>query len=180
MHWQTTRFQIDLSRPRVMGIVNVTPDSFFDGGRFNEAASGVRHAERLLAEGADILDLGGESSRPGAPPVDEAEEWRRVQPVLETVLSWGCPVWLGTTKPGIMRRALDLGVDIVNDIQALRAPGALQAVAGSGCGVCLMHMQGGPATMQAQRRGSRAPGRGFPATTKWHQIKADRASASWP
>ncbi len=150
MHWQTTRFQIDLSQPRVMGIVNLTPDSFFDGGRFNEVPSAVRHAERLLAEGADILDLGGESSRPGAPPVDETEEWRRVQPVLQTVLAWNCPVSLDTSKPEIMRRALDLGVDIVNDIHALRSPGALQAVAASGCGVCLMHMQGGPQTMQAR------------------------------
>lgn len=148
MHWQTTRFQLDLSQPRVMGIVNLTPDSFFDGGRFNEATSAVQHAERLLAEGADILDLGGESSRPGAPAVNEAEEWRRVEPVLRVVLSWNCPVSLDTTKPGVMRRALDAGVDIVNDIQALRAPGALEAVAGSACGVCLMHMQGGPQTMQ--------------------------------
>ena len=146
--WQTTRFRLDLSRPRVMGIVNLTPDSFSDGGRFSEAHTAIAHCEQLLAEGADILDLGGESSRPGAATVDEAEEWRRVQPVLQAVLAWQCPVSLDTTKPGVMRRALDLGVDIVNDIHALRSAGAVEAVAASGCGVCLMHMQGQPAAMQ--------------------------------
>lgn len=146
--WQTTRFQIDLSQPRVMGIVNLTPDSFSDGGQFPEAGVAIRHCEQLLADGADILDLGGESSRPGADAVDEAEEWRRVQPVLQAALGWQCPISLDTTKPGVMRRALDLGVDIINDIHALRSPGALAAVAASGCGVCLMHMQGQPAAMQ--------------------------------
>jgi dihydropteroate synthase len=147
--WQTTRFQLDLAQPRVMGIVNLTPDSFSDGGKFTDAPAAIRHAEQLLHEGADILDLGGESSRPGAAAVDEQEEWRRVQPVLAAVLGWNCPVSLDTTKPGVMRRALDLGVDIVNDIHALRTPGALEVVAASGCGVCLMHMQGQPDGMQA-------------------------------
>ncbi len=146
--WQTTRFLLELGRPLVMGIVNLTPDSFSDGGRFHEAGTAIQHCEQLLAEGADILDLGGESSRPGAAAVDEDEEWRRVQPVLQAVLAWHCPVSLDTTKPGVMRRALDLGVDIINDIHALRSPGAVEAVASSGCGVCLMHMQGQPAGMQ--------------------------------
>ena len=131
-----------------MGIVNVTPDSFSDGGRGPREA--IAHAERLLHEGADILDIGGESSRPGAPAVSAADEWSRVRPVLEAALAWGVPVSIDTVKPDVMRRALGLGVDIVNDIGALRAPGALGAVAAHpAAGVCLMHMQGEPASMQA-------------------------------
>ncbi len=148
--WQTTRFTLDLTQPRVMGIVNLTPDSFSDGGRFNEVKAAVAHCEQLLSEGADILDLGGESSRPGAASVDEAQEWRRVQPVIQEIVGWGCPISLDTTKPGVMRRALDLGVDIINDIRALQSPGAVDAVAEARCGVCLMHMQGQPETMQIQ------------------------------
>jgi dihydropteroate synthase len=148
--WQTTRFTLDLTQPRVMGIVNLTPDSFSDGGRFNEVKAAVAHCEQLLSEGADILDLGGESSRPGAASVDEAQEWRRVQPVIQEIVGWGCPISLDTTKPGVMRRALDLGVDIINDIRALQSPGAVDAVAAARCGVCLMHMQGQPETMQIQ------------------------------
>jgi dihydropteroate synthase len=146
--WQTTRFRIDLSRPRVMGIVNVTPDSFSDGGRGPREA--IAHAERLVREGAELLDIGGESSRPGAPPVSADDEWARVEPVLRQGLRLGVPISVDTVKPDVMRRALDLGADIVNDIAALRLPGALEAVAAHpDCGVCLMHMQGEPASMQA-------------------------------
>jgi dihydropteroate synthase len=153
MRWQTTRFLIELDRPRVMGIVNVTPDSFSDGGRHATAAAALAHCERVLAEGADILDIGGESTRPGAAPVAEDEELHRVMPVLEGALKLGCPVSLDTTKPAVMRAALDRGVDIVNDIRALRAEGALDLVAAHpSCGVCLMHMQGEPRSMQAAPR----------------------------
>jgi dihydropteroate synthase len=145
--WQTTRFRIDLSSPRVMGIVNVTPDSFSDGGR--GTAQALAHAEQLLKEGADILDVGGESSRPGSEPVPLDEELRRVKPVLEGVLKLGVPVSIDTYKTETMRLALDLGVDIVNDIYALRSPGAEALVAGHAtCGVCLMHMLGEPKSMQ--------------------------------
>lgn len=147
--WQTTRFQIDLSRPRVMGIVNITPDSFSDGGRHAGTQAALAHCEQLLKEGADILDLGGESSRPGAAPLPVDEELARVLPVLKGALSLGVPVSIDTYKPETMRAALDLGVDIVNDIYALRWPGALGAVAAhKTCGVCLMHMQGEPVSMQ--------------------------------
>jgi dihydropteroate synthase len=150
MFWQTTRFRIDLSRPRIMGIVNVTPDSFSDGGRHGQAQAAIRHCEQLLREGADILDVGGESSRPGADPVPLEEELRRVLPVLEAAAKLGAPVSVDTYKSEVMRAALDLGVDIVNDINALRAPGAAETVsAHAACGVCLMHMQGEPRSMQA-------------------------------
>jgi len=149
MRWTTARFEIDLTRPRVMGIVNLTPDSFSDGGRWLEARQALRHAEQLLREGADILDLGAESSRPGAPGVPEAAEWGRLQPVLEELSHWGVPLSVDTCKPGVMARALALGVDVINDIQALQAPGALAAVAAHPrAGVCLMHMRGAAATMQ--------------------------------
>lgn len=147
--WQTTRFSIDLSRPRVMGIVNVTPDSFSDGGRHADTAAALRHAQRLVEEGADILDIGGESTRPGAPSVPAEEEWARIDGVLRGALSWGVPLSVDTCKPEVMQRALDLGADIVNDVKALGAPGALSTVARHpSCGVCVMHMRGSPATMQ--------------------------------
>ena len=149
MHWQTTRFAIALERPRVMGIVNVTPDSFSDGGRFASTRTALAHCEQLIAEGADILDLGGESSRPGIPPVSVDEERARVMPVLREAVKFGVPISVDTYKPEIMREALDLGADIVNDIWALRQPGALDVVAAhAACGVCLMHMHGEPRTMQ--------------------------------
>ena len=151
MFWQTARFRIDLSQPRVMGIVNVTPDSFSDGGRHADTVSALAHCERLLAEGADMLDIGGESSRPGAASVPLDEELARVLPVIAGALKLGCPVSVDTVKPEVMRAALALGADIVNDIAALRAPGALDAVAAfPDAGVCLMHMRGEPATMQQQ------------------------------
>ncbi len=151
MHWTTTRFRIDLSQPRVMGIVNLTPDSFSDGGRWCEAGAALRHAEQLLREGAELLDLGAESSRPGAPRVDADEEWRRLQPVLLGALRLGVPVSVDSCKTEVMARALDLGADIVNDIRALQAPGALELLAGhAAAGVVLMHMRGDPGTMQQQ------------------------------
>lgn len=150
MFWQTTRFRIALDQARVMGIVNVTPDSFSDGGQHGTADAALAHGEQLLEEGADMLDIGGESSRPGARPVSAEEEWARVAPVLQGALRLGCPVSLDTTKTALMQRALDLGVDIVNDINALRAPGAEAAVSRHpNCGICLMHMQGEPQSMQA-------------------------------
>ncbi len=149
MFWQTTRFRIDLSRPQVMGIVNVTPDSFSDGGMHAAPSAALAHCELLLREGADLLDIGGESSRPGAATLSEADELARVMPVLRGALAFGVPVSVDTCKPGVMRAVLDAGADIVNDIRALRAPGALDAVAAHpACGVCLMHMRGDPASMQ--------------------------------
>ncbi len=147
--WQTTRFTIDLSRPRVMGIVNVTPDSFSDGGRHADTTAALKHAQRLVEEGADILDIGGESTRPGAPTVPVDEEWARIEGVLRGAMDWGVPLSVDTCKAEVMRRALDLGADIINDVQALGAPGALDVVAQHpSCGVCVMHMKGSPATMQ--------------------------------
>jgi len=151
MYWQTTRFQLDLTRPRVMGIVNVTPDSFSDGGRFDQARSALMHCEQLVQEGADILDIGGESSRPGAAILSIDEEWSRLAPVLPHALTLGVPVSVDTCKPEIMQRALDMGIDIINDIRALAHPAARQLVVEHGqCGICLMHMQGDPTTMQSQ------------------------------
>jgi dihydropteroate synthase len=149
MHWQTSRHLIDLSRPRVMGIVNVTPDSFSDGGRYASTRAAIQHCEKLLLDGAHILDIGGESSRPGTPPVPLEEELVRVLPVLREAVTLGVPISVDTYKPEVMRQALDLGVDIINDIWALRRSGAREAVAGHPlCGVCLMHMHGEPETMQ--------------------------------
>jgi dihydropteroate synthase len=151
MHWQTTRFRIDLSRPRVMGIVNVTPDSFSDGGRHAGAAAALAHCERLVEEGADVLDIGGESTRPGSNAPAAAEEMARVLPVIEGALRLGVPVSVDTSEPAVMQAALALGIDIVNDVRALRRPGALACLAGhKAAGVCLMHMRGEPETMQAQ------------------------------
>ena len=149
--WRTSRFAIDLARPRVMGIVNVTPDSFSDGGAALSTAQAIARCEQMLVEGADILDIGGESSRPGALPVSAEEELARVRPVLTAAVSLGVPVSIDTTKVEVMRVALDLGVDIVNDIAALRTPGAIDVVAAHPtCGVCLMHMRGTPRSMQAE------------------------------
>ena len=149
-HWQTTRFSIDLSRPRVMGIVNVTPDSFSDGGRHASTRAALAHCERLVAEGADILDIGGESTRPGATSLVAEEELARVLPVLEGALGLGVPVSVDTSEPLVMQQALALGVDIVNDVRALRRHGALACVAShASAGVCLMHMRGEPDTMQS-------------------------------
>lgn len=151
MHWQTTRFRIDLTQPKVMGIVNVTPDSFSDGGQHDNTNSALRHAEQLVKEGADILDIGGESTRPGAPAVSLEEELRRVLPVVKEAVKWQVPISVDTYKPEVMQVVLDAGADIINDIWALRQSGAEQVVAKhSTCGVCLMHMHGEPHTMQIQ------------------------------
>jgi dihydropteroate synthase len=134
-----------------MGIVNVTPDSFSDGGQFQSPRAGIEHCERLVSQGADLLDLGAESSRPGAPTLSADEEWARLSPVLLAALTLGLPVSVDTCKTEVIQRALDAGADIINDIRALSAPGALDTVAAhASCGVCLMHMRGDPASMQAQ------------------------------
>jgi dihydropteroate synthase len=143
------RFRLSLARPRVMGIVNLTPDSFSDGGRFYTPSAAIEHARQLLEQGADILDLGAESSRPGAQPVSAEEEWRRLEPVLREVVQWNVPVSVDTAKPQVMRAAIDAGCDMINDISGFRTPGAVAAVAGSNVAVCIMHMQGEPRTMQS-------------------------------
>jgi dihydropteroate synthase len=148
--WRTTRFAIDLAQPRVMGIVNVTPDSFSDGGAHASTEAAVRHCVQLVEEGADILDIGGESTRPGSPAVPLAQELDRVLPVVREAVKLGVPVSVDTYKPEVMRAALELGADIVNDVWALRQSGAREAVAAHpSCGVCLMHMHRDPQTMQA-------------------------------
>ena len=148
-HWQTARYRLDLQHPVVMGIVNATPDSFSDGGRFRAVDAARAHCDRLVAEGAHILDIGGESTRPGAqiPPVQE--ELDRVMPVVEHAVQLGVPVSVDTSRPEVIGAALAAGVDIVNDVRALTWPGALAAVLSQPqAGVCLMHMQGDPQTMQ--------------------------------
>jgi len=141
---------VPLDRPLVMGVVNVTPDSFSDGGRFFDRTAAVSHALRLVEDGADIIDIGGESSRPGALPVSVQEEMDRVLPVLQGLIDLKIekPVSVDTRRPEVMRESLKAGASMINDIEALQAPGAMQAVAGSGCAICLMHMKGQPATMQ--------------------------------
>jgi dihydropteroate synthase len=153
--WQTSRFDIDLNRPRIMGIVNVTPDSFSDGGRHADTRSALQHAERLMAAGADILDVGGESTRPGAPPVALEEELARVLPVVQALVPWGVPVSIDTYKPEVMQACLDSGADMVNDVWALQKTFAtgqgtgLDVVARHPkCGVCVMHMHLDPQRMQ--------------------------------
>ena len=143
------KFSLDLSRPLIMGVVNVTPDSFSDGGLHFEPKQAVTHARRLADEGADILDVGGESTRPGAAAVTLEEERRRVLPVLEALAGGNIPVSVDTRKPELMREAIAAGASMVNDVTALSTPGALEAVAKAPVAVCLMHMQGDPGTMQA-------------------------------
>ncbi len=151
MIWQTSRFQIDLTQPKIMGIVNVTPDSFSDGGKYVSSGSATKHAEKLLKDGADILDIGGESSRPGAPQVPLEVELSRVLPVVIEAVKLGVPVSVDTYKPQVMQAVLDAGADIINDIWALRQAGAEDVVAQHpNCGVCLMHMHKEPQTMQTE------------------------------
>lgn len=142
------RFSLPLARPLVMGVVNITPDSFSDGGRYFAPEAAVARARRLADEGADILDIGGESSRPGAAPVSEDEELRRILPVLGRISDL-C-VSVDTRRARVMREALAAGASMINDIEALAAPGAPEAVAASECAVCLMHKKGDPATMQRE------------------------------
>ena len=149
MFWQTTRYRLDLTQPHVMGIVNVTPDSFSDGGLHASTSAALAHCERLLEDGADLLDIGGESTRPGSQPASLDEELARVLPVVEGALRLGCPVSVDTNKPGVMAAVLALGADIVNDVHALQAPGAVEVLAAHPrAGICLMHMRGTPASMQ--------------------------------
>ena len=150
-HWQTSRFLIDLSKPKVMGIVNVTPDSFSDGGQFETNANALRHAENLLNQGADMLDIGGESSRPGAQALSVEDEMLRILPFVREAVKWQVPLSVDTYKPEVMQAVLDLGVDVVNDIWALRQPGAWDVIAKfPNSGVCLMHMHRDPQSMQGE------------------------------
>jgi dihydropteroate synthase len=146
LHCQTR--SLDLTRPVVMGIINVTPDSFSDGGRFLDARQAIEQGRRLIEEGAAILDIGGESTRPGADPVPADVELRRVLPVIEALSGSRVILSIDTSKPEVMRKAAAAGAAIINDVRALRQPGALEAAAETGCAVCLMHMQGEPRTMQ--------------------------------
>jgi dihydropteroate synthase len=146
--WVCGRFRMSLERPLVMGIVNVTPDSFSERHDRTDPVEAIEWAERLVAEGADLLDIGGESTRPGAPRVDASLELDRILPVVEAMRGRGVPVSVDTRKPEVMRVALAHGADIINDVGGLTAPGAVETVAASGCGVCIMHMQGEPASMQ--------------------------------
>ncbi|MBX9834484.1 MAG: dihydropteroate synthase [Burkholderiaceae bacterium] len=149
MFWQTARFDVDLTLPQVMGIVNVTPDSFSDGGRHGSTISALRHCEQLIKDGAHILDIGGESTRPGSPAVSLEDELARVVPLVRDAVTLGVPISVDTYKPEVMQAVLDLGADIINDIWALRQRGATAVVAAHPrCGVCLMHMHRDPQTMQ--------------------------------
>jgi dihydropteroate synthase len=149
MYWQTTRFAMDLTLPRIMGIVNVTPDSFSDGGLHGTTSGALAQCERLLLEGAHMLDIGGESTRPGAPAVSLDDELARVLPVVREATKLGVPISVDTYKPAVMRAVLDAGADVINDIWALRRDGAAQVIAKHpSCGVCLMHMHRDPQTMQ--------------------------------
>ena len=136
------------TRPLVMGILNITPDSFSDGGRFQSLEVALSRAEEMIAEGVDMIDIGGESSRPGAPALALDDELRRVMPVLYALRDLGKPVSVDTYKPEVMREAIIAGADMINDINGFRAPGALQAVLDSDCALCVMHMQSTPQTMQ--------------------------------
>jgi dihydropteroate synthase len=140
-------FALDAT-PLVMGILNVTPDSFSDGGRFQSLEFAISRAEEMAADGADLIDVGGESSRPGSPAVPLDEEMRRVMPALYALRGLGKALSVDTYKPQVMREAIIAGADMINDINAFRAPGAIAAVADSDCGLCVMHMQSTPATMQ--------------------------------
>jgi len=156
MQWQTGRYLVDLASPKVMGIVNVTPDSFSDGGQHASREAALAHCERLVKDGADILDIGGESTRPGALELPVEEELARVLPVVRHAITLGVPVSVDTYKPQVMQAALDLGADIINDVWALRWAGDPEGRTGvdvvsqhRSCGVCLMHMHRNPQTMQA-------------------------------
>lgn len=169
--WQAGRFRLNLSQPLVMGIVNATPDSFSDGGQHQSSTEALAHCETLLKQGADILDIGGESSRPGAPVLGAEEEWQRIGELVQEAVKWQVPISIDTYKTETMIRALDAGADIINDIRALGSPGALDAIASHpSCGVCLMHMQGKPESMQE------AP-QYLDPVTEVRQFLSDRAQA---
>ena len=147
--WICGRFEFQLKRPILMGIVNVTPDSFSDGGQHARTEAAIRHAHTLIQEGAEIVDIGGESTRPGALPVSVQDELARVVPVIKALLHSGAAISVDTCKPEVMQAALDVGADIINDVTGMREPVAQRIVARHGhCGVCIMHMQGEPRTMQ--------------------------------
>lgn len=145
---QCGRFKLTFERPLIMGILNVTPDSFSDGGQYAMRGDALRQAERMMLEGADIVDIGGESTRPGAPPVPLDEELERVIPLIEQLRGANVPLSVDTYKPEVMRRALAAGADLINDVWGFRMPGAVDAVRESDCGLCVMHMLGEPQTMQ--------------------------------
>ena len=142
------RHTLELTRPRVMGILNATPDSFSDGGKFVDRKRALARARQMLADGADIIDVGGESTRPGAAPVSPSDELERVIPIVEALATQGACVSVDTMKPEVMRAAARAGASMINDVRALQEPGALETIASLDIGVCLMHMQGTPATMQ--------------------------------
>ena len=142
------RFSIDLTRPRVMGIVNLTPDSFSDGGRHARPDDALRHAHRMIEDGADLIDVGAESTRPGAASVPADDEWARLRPFLDAMRDAPVPVSVDTRKPSVMRRAIDAGASMINDVEGFASDEAREAIVASGCGLCIMHMQGSPATMQ--------------------------------
>lgn len=144
------RFALDLLRPLIMGVVNVTPDSFSDGGKYFSAHAAIDHAHQLIEEGADILDIGGQSTRPGAEPVSVDEELRRVLPIIDALTDRQVPISVDTMKPEVMTAVIQAGAAMVNDVNALRADAAIEACANSNVGVCLMHMQGSPRTMQLE------------------------------
>lgn len=143
---------LDLTSPVTMGIVNVTPDSFSDGGRYLTAERAIQHGEELAADGAAIIDVGGESTRPGAESVEEQEEFERVMPVIRGLAAKGVLVSVDTSKPAVMQAAAEAGAVMINDVRALRSEGAVQIAVDSGLAVCLMHMQGQPREMQAAPR----------------------------
>ncbi|MFC5474102.1 dihydropteroate synthase [Paraherbaspirillum soli] len=153
-YYQCGRYRLPINtpeaRPLVMGILNITPDSFSDGGKFYSLEFALSHAEQMIADGVDIIDIGGESSRPGSPALSEEEELDRVMPAIYALRDCGKPISVDTYKPAVMREAIAAGVDLVNDINGFRAPGALEAVRDSDCALCVMHMQGVPQTMQAK------------------------------
>ncbi len=147
--WLCGRFEFTLERPILMGIVNVTPDSFSDGGEHATSQQAIAHAHRLVSEGAHILDIGGESTRPGATPVSVEDELKRVLPVILALRDTGVAISVDTYKPEVMRAALDAGADLLNDVSGFRDPAARQVAASHpNCGLCVMHMQGQPHTMQ--------------------------------
>ena len=150
-YFQCGRFGYDLDRrPLVMGILNVAPDSFSDGGRYQGLEFAVERAEAMIRDGVDIIDIGGESTRPGSPSVPVGEELARVMPAIYALRELGVALSIDTCKPGVMREAVIAGADLINDINGFRAPGAIEAVRDADCGLCVMHMQGTPQDMQAQ------------------------------